>query len=132
MALSAEHWVIIGGVHSAAFGIFHVCFWRLFKWKTSLRSLSTIDRGVMQILNLRLIYVFLVVALGSLLYPQALAGSALGNAVQLALAGFWAGRLVEQFIFFPVRGMLSISLTALFALGAIVHFMAAWTGGHLF
>lgn len=40
--------------------------------------------------------------------------------------------LGQQFIFFPVRGMLSISLTALFALGAIVHFMAAWTGGHLF
>lgn len=54
--------IIIGGIYCLAFAFFHLAFWRLFDWKSELPKLNSINRGVLQVLNIRLTYVFFVIA----------------------------------------------------------------------
>jgi hypothetical protein len=58
----AEQAVWAGGCFHLAFAIFHCGFWKLFGWTRELPKLNRINRGVMQILNLCLTFVFLILA----------------------------------------------------------------------
>ena len=111
----------IGAVYHLAFAIFHVGFWRLFRWKTELAKLGPINRGVMQILNLRLIYMALVFAFFSWFYADALSTSALGRALVAAIAIFWAMRAVEQIVFFGLKMRVSAAFFAVFVAGAVLY-----------
>jgi hypothetical protein len=112
--------------HSFAFAAFHLGFWTLFDWREQLPRLSPANRAILPILNLRLIYVFVGIGALCLAFPAELATTPLGRALLLGMAGFWLGRLIEQFVYLPLhriapaparvrRGM--IALTSLFALG---------------
>ncbi|HHL32405.1 MAG TPA: hypothetical protein ENJ41_07440, partial [Oceanospirillales bacterium] len=57
-----EKLLIIGTIYHLAFVVFHLLFWKLFDWVQDLKKLSPINKSVMQILNLRLIFVFLIFA----------------------------------------------------------------------
>lgn len=112
--------LMLCAVHSFAFGIFHLAFWQLFGWREHLASLSRINRGVMQILNLRLIYVFFAIGALCLAFPQELVGSRLGRAVLLGMSGFWLARLLEQFMFLRIRHWTVHVLNLSFALGVVL------------
>jgi predicted enzyme related to lactoylglutathione lyase len=116
--------LIVGAVHSAAFALFHLCFWRLFDWRRTLEPLSPVNRGVMQVLNLCLTLGFAAAAVIVFCDRTEILQTQLGAHVLLALAVFWAARLVEQFIFFPVRRRISVALIVLFALGTAVYALA--------
>lgn len=58
----SEGMILLGGFYNLGFAIFHLMFWRLFRWKRDLSSLTFINRSVMQILNLCLTFVFLLMA----------------------------------------------------------------------
>ncbi len=53
-----EKVIIICGIYSFLFGIFHLFFWRFFKWKKDLAKLSQVNKGIVQILNIQLIFSF--------------------------------------------------------------------------
>lgn len=106
--------------HSLGFALFHCGFWKLFDWPHSLRPAGAVNSAVMQILNMRLTYVFLGVAALCLLYPMELRTTPLGRAVLLGMSGFWLGRIIEQFVFVRIDKPLVHLLTVLFALGALV------------
>ncbi len=106
--------------HSFAFALFHVGFWKLFDWPRSLRPAGSVNVAVMQILNLRLSYVFLAVGALCLLYPADLRTTPLGRAVLLGMSGFWLGRTIEQFVFLRINQPLVHVLTAMFALGTVL------------
>ena len=106
--------------HSFAFAAFHLAFWKLFRWRETLPRMTPADRAILQIANLRLVYLFLGVGALCLAFPQELAGSTLGRAVLLGMAGFWAGRLLEQFVFLPGNRILLHALSAAFALGIVL------------
>ena len=53
--------IFICGIHSIAFAIFHVLFWKLFNWKTDLKKITYTNRPIIQILNIRAIYFFLFI-----------------------------------------------------------------------
>jgi hypothetical protein len=36
--------LIIAGIHSLLFAEFHLCFWKLFAWRTDLSRVSAIKR----------------------------------------------------------------------------------------
>ncbi|MEO8673251.1 MAG: hypothetical protein ABI411_18190 [Tahibacter sp.] len=116
--MSADWLVRWCGVHSLLFALFHIAFWRLFGWRESLARATVADRAIVQILNLRLIYVFFGIALLCWVYPRELQGSALGRAVLLGMALFWVGRTIEQFVFVRVNRPLVHVLTAMFVIGA--------------
>lgn len=108
------------GVHSLAFALFHLMFWRLFDWPRDLRGSSVATRAVTQILNLRLTYVFFAVAAACFFLTDDLLGTRLGRCLLGAMSLFWLGRLIEQAIFLRFNMMTLHVLSTLFALGAVL------------
>lgn len=117
---SREAIVLLCGVHSLGFALFHLAFWKLFDWPQALQRTNTATRAVAQILNLRLIYVFVGIAALCFLLPQDLLDTRLGHAILAGMALFWIGRTIEQFVFLRVNHPLVHVLTALFVGGAIL------------
>lgn len=112
--------VLLCGVHSLGFALFHLGFWKLLRWPASLLAAGTANRAVTQILNLRLIYVFLGIAALCFMFPDALIRTMLGQALLLGMSGFWVGRTIEQFVFLRIDTALMRGLTASFVLGAVL------------
>ncbi|MFC4727693.1 hypothetical protein [Coralloluteibacterium thermophilus] len=118
--MSAETAILLAGIHSAGFAVFHLLFWRLFGWRQDLARLRPANRAIMQILNLRLTYVFVLVAVLCFGFAQALADTPLGHALLVGMSLFWLGRLVEQFVFLRYDHPALHALSALFAIGALL------------
>ncbi len=112
--------VMACGLHSLLLGLFHLAFWRLFDWPRSLQSTSPANRAIIQILNLRLAWVFFAVAAACLLLPEETAGSLLGRGLLGFMCLFWIGRTFEQFVFLRVNRPFVHVLSAVFALGAVL------------
>lgn len=108
------------GFHSLGFAIFHAMFWRLFRWRRSLAAATAVDRAIVQILNLRLIYVFLGMAALCFCFTRELDDSALGQALLAGMSLFWVGRTIEQFVFLRINRPMVHVLTVLFMLGAVL------------
>ncbi len=121
MADFSETVVFVGGVYSLGFAIFHLMFWRLFRWKKDLASLTLVNRSVMQILNLCLTFVFLVMAYVSFFHSPELIQTSLGKTILVAFSLFWFLRMVEQVVFFGVKNRVSIILTLVFLLGSVIY-----------
>ncbi|MBO9664764.1 hypothetical protein [Dokdonella sp.] len=112
--------VLLCGAHSLGFALFHLAFWKLFDWPQALRRTNTATRAVVQILNLRLTYVFFGVAALCFFLPYDLLDTRLGHALLVGMSLFWVGRAIEQFVFLRVNHPLVHALTALFVVGAIL------------
>ncbi|AKC86143.1 hypothetical protein [Pseudoxanthomonas suwonensis] len=112
--------LMLCALHSFGFAAFHLAFWRLFDWKRELAKVGLPTRAITQILNLRLVYVFLGIGTLCLLFPQELRGTALGHGVLWFMVLFWAGRTVEQFVFLRIHHPGVHVLTASFVLGAVL------------
>ena len=111
------------GIYNLAFAIFHLFFWKIFKWKEDLRKNSVGNRAVIQILNIRLIYIFLLMAFIYFVYPQQLMETELGLVLLIGFLGFWVGRTVEQFIFLRIKSKMVTILTIIFFFGIFIHLL---------
>jgi len=116
--MDADLLVRLAGAHSFAFALFHMAFWRLFRWRETLARATLADRAILQILNLRLIYVFLGVAVLCFAFTSELHATSLGRAVLIGMSLFWVGRTIEQFVFLRIDRPMIHVLTALFVAGA--------------
>jgi len=112
--------IYLGGLHSLGFAIFHMFFWKLFKWDTDLEKISKPNRAIMQIANLRLIYIFLFFSFICFFFTQDLYTTRIGKAFLLGSSLFWIGRTIEQYIFLKINHYLIHILTFLFITGAIL------------
>ena len=117
----SEVMILIGGFYNLGFAIFHLMFWRLFRWKRDLSSLPFINRSVMQILNLCLTFVFLLMAYISFFNTSELIQTNLGKALLVGFSLFWFLRMIEQIIFFGIRNLISIALTLVFLFGCVIY-----------
>lgn len=111
----------IGAIYNLCFLVFHVFFWKVFRWKADLRSLTETNRGIMQVLNLRLIYVFLVFGVVSLCYSSSLLNTDLGKFLLGSISLFWFLRAIEQVMFFDTKNPLSIGLVVVFLIGGVLY-----------
>lgn len=112
-----EKILFCGGLYHGLLVLFHLGFWKIFRWKEDLRSLSFINRQVMPILNLCLTLTFVMFGFISLVFAQDLLTTSLGHALLLFLALFWLFRTVLQVIYFGVRRLDSLAFVVFFALG---------------
>ncbi len=112
--------IFIGGIHSLFFAVFHMGFWKIFKWKTELIKMNLPNRAIMQILNLCMIYFFLFTASICFFFTKELYASSLGEAFLCGISLFWLARAIEQFIFLPVNKLFVHVLTILFVAGFII------------
>lgn len=110
--------IYIGGFYHLAFFVFHLSFWKLFDWRNDLQSLSEINRAVIQILNLRLMWIFLVFAYISFFHADELLSTSIGKTILVGIIFFWLVRATEQIIFFGLKRKISVALFAAFLLGA--------------
>jgi hypothetical protein len=113
--------IMIGGVYNLGFAIFHLMFWRIFRWKKDLSRLTFINRSVMQILNLCLTFVFLLMAYISFFNTSELIQTNLGKALLVGFSLFWFLRMIEQIIFFGIRNLISIALTLVLLFGCVIY-----------
>lgn len=109
--------IFIGGLYCLIFAIFHLAFWKLFEWKTELPKLKPVNRGVIQVLNLRLTYVFLVVSFISFFFADDLINTKLGNFILGSISIFALMRAVEQLIFWKIE-KIGIAFFFVFLIGA--------------
>ena len=119
--MNSETVVIIGGIYNFAFALFHLMFWRLFRWKEDLASLSRVNRCIMQVINLCLTFVFLAVAYISFFHTTELLSTSLGKALLVLISIFWILRAIEQIVFFDLRKKISVALLVICVFGALIY-----------
>lgn len=112
--------VYLGGAYCFAFALFHLAFWKLFDWKRELPKLRAVNRGVMQVLNLRLTYLFFVFAFISFFYAEDLLSSPLGAALLGAISLGWLMRAAEQPIFWKFDAVSAVFFV-LFLIGSALY-----------
>ncbi|MDQ1102267.1 hypothetical protein [Chryseobacterium sp. SORGH_AS_1048] len=83
-----EKVIVICGIYSFLFGIFHLFFWRFFKWKKELAKLSLVNKGVVQILNIQLIFFFFSMAFICFFFTKELVETSLGKTFLVVNSGF--------------------------------------------
>lgn len=108
------------GLYNIGFAIFHISFWKIFKWDKDLRKLSFANKAVMQLLNVQIIYYFIFVAFICFEFPQELLTTKLGNLFLLGNSLFWFIRTLQQFIFLRVNHYKVHILTAIFLAGTVL------------
>ncbi|HYM87176.1 MAG TPA: hypothetical protein VET30_10630 [Pseudoxanthomonas sp.] len=118
--MSRDLLVQLCGLHSFAFALFHLAFWKLFDWKHELQKVGLPTRAITQILNLRLIYFFLGIGVLCFVFTGELHATPLGRALLLFMSLFWVGRTIEQFLFLRINKPLVHVLTVCFVIGAIL------------
>jgi len=111
------------GIYNFAFAIFHVFFWKMFKWNEELKRNSLANRAVIQILNIRLIYILLLMAFIYFFYTEELISTKIGFVLLIGFLGFWIGRTIEQFIFLRVKSKMVTILTVIFFIGIVIHLL---------
>jgi hypothetical protein len=112
--------LLLCALHSFAFAAFHLAFWKLFKWPASLRDTTLANRAILQIANVQLIWVFVLVGVLCLHFPDELATTTLGRWLLAGMSAFWAIRLIGQFAWLRVNRPLVHVLSVLFALGTVL------------
>ncbi|MFZ4589637.1 MAG: hypothetical protein ACOYN6_01445 [Ignavibacteria bacterium] len=122
--MGRELFVISCGIFNISFGILHLFFWKLFDWKHDLQKISYYNRATVQILNLRMIYVFISVGFIMVLFRADIMYSVLGDAILVGVLLFWLGRLIEQLIFFREKSLKVIALTVVIFIGLAIHILA--------
>lgn len=125
MSQYAPYLVAACGVFSLGFAAFHAAFWRLFHWRLDLGRITFLNRQLVQLLNLSMIFMFLLMALVCLLHAKEVATTSLGRTLLWALALFWLLRTVAQGVFFTWKNRTTYRWGALFLLGAVLHGGAA-------
>ncbi|MDR0244894.1 MAG: hypothetical protein LBJ65_25135 [Burkholderia sp.] len=109
---------LLSAMYDLGFALFHLTFWRWFKWPRSLERSGRLNQGITQTLNVMLSYVFVVYAVSLVLAATQTRGP-----LALAGSGFWLLRAIAQPVLFA-RTRLSWILAAVFALGAGLHAIA--------
>ena len=118
-------WIYAAAGCNVALAVFHLGFWRLFRWKEELPKLHPVNRGVMQVMNLMLTYLFLVLAGVQVLNAAELTATPLGRLLMAGLTGFWVLRAVLQPIFWSTMPKATNAVfICVFMLGAGLHALA--------
>ena len=127
--MSAITLVHLGGWYNLLLVVLHLLFWRIFDWRRDLRSLTFVNRAVMQVLNISLTAAFAIFAWISLRHAGALLDTGLGHDLLLLMALFWLARAVQQVVFFKLRKWVSWAFLAYFLLGAVLYGIPALGAG---
>lgn len=112
--------ILLCGMYSLGFAVFHVMFSKIFGWKEELEKLSANNKAIMQILNRRLIYFFVFVAAACFIFPEELSTTTFGHFFLIGMSLFWLGRTVEQVVYVKSQHPLAQLLTYLFIIGTIL------------
>jgi hypothetical protein len=112
--------ILLCGIYNIGFAIFHISFWKIFQWDTELKKISFANSGIMQILNVQIIFYFLFVAVVCFVFPTELLTTKFGNYFLGAASLFWFIRTIQQFIFLRANNYKIHILTIIFLAGVVL------------
>ena len=112
--------VQIGAIYLILLVVFHLFFWKLFRWETQLQKVSSINRGVMQVLNISITLIFVGFAFILLKHTGEILTTGIGNSFLGVLMVLLILRAAQQIVFFKMNYYISQALFAYFVLGAIL------------
>jgi len=113
--------IIAGGVYTIVLIIFHVLFWRIFKWPETLNSLNYINKATIQVLNISITFMFFIIAYISIVHTHELLTTQLGKSLLVLISCLWLFRAVQQVVFYRLEHKASIGLTFYFLTGAFLY-----------
>ena len=105
--MTLETLLTIGGIFHLVFLLFHLMFWKLFKWESQLKKLHPINKGAMQAMNMILIAIFAIFAAISLGFQKELLTSRLGFFLIVSIASVWLLRTIIQIPLFTLQAAAS-------------------------
>jgi hypothetical protein len=108
-----------------AFALFHAGFNRIFGWRCVLAPLDFVNRGIVHVMNLALVYLFAAIGAVVLVASHEVTPSPVTSALLWTMAGFWTLRAACQPAYFKLRHPASTALFVLFLLGGVLHGAAA-------
>ena len=117
--------IVAGGIYNIFFVLFHIGFWKIFNWGTELEKLDFTNKWVMQILNIQIIYYFIVTAVICFVFRNELLTTKLGKWFLLGTAGFWFVRAIQQFAFWELGAVSTIIGVSFFLLGSVLFLVPA-------
>ncbi|MEW8438345.1 MAG: hypothetical protein AB2689_09330 [Candidatus Thiodiazotropha taylori] len=121
-----EALIIGGGIYMVALIVFHVLFWRIFKWPETLMSLNRVNKSTIQVLNISLTFIFAIFAYISFFHTDELLNTQLGNTLLILISLLWLFRAAQQLVFYDPRNKASIGLTVYFLVGAVLYGIPAY------
>jgi hypothetical protein len=123
--MQSQSWLFAAAGYDVALAVFHLAFWRMFRWHDELPKLHPVNRGVLQALNIMLTAVLLFMAALLLLRPADLTGTPLGRLVLAGMTAFWVLRAVLQpFLWRGLPAATNAAFAILFSAGAGLHALA--------
>lgn len=117
--------IIAAGLFNLGMAVFHLAFWRVFRWNDDLPRLRPVNRAIVQVLNLCLTFLLAFFACVLLAFPSEVVMTALGRFLLLGLSAFWLVRAIYQPMFFGMKHPASVGFLAIFLAGSVLH-GAAW------
>jgi hypothetical protein len=105
--------------------VFHLLFWRLFRWPHSLGEVGSVNRGTLYTMNWALIYFFGFMAYLLFRADPAVEGRNLLIGLLYGMSGFYLLRALVQPYFFRLKHWLSIAVFVVALAGAVIHYLAA-------
>jgi hypothetical protein len=116
-----EALIITGGFYNLGFVAFHLLFWRIFNWEHELKQVSALNRATMQVLNLSIIFAFIIFSYISFAHTTELLTSPLGHGLLVLMALFWLTRSIQQIVFYKLHHWASWAFLLLFLAGALLY-----------
>jgi hypothetical protein len=118
--------LVAASAFDIALAAFHLNFPSVFRWRKALFGLDAVNRGIIQVMNLSLAFLFVLAGVHAALLAIGILPIDPGARTLLVGAGlFWSLRAVLQVVFFGIVHRISLLFVVLFGLGAAVHFAAA-------
>lgn len=115
--------LILAALYNLGFAVFHLFFWRLFRWKEDLPRLRPVNRAVMQVLNLSLAFLLFALAYVLMFHPAEMLSTSIGRSLLVILSIFWLLRTIEQILFFRINNRISLAFTMVFLAGSLLHLL---------
>ncbi|HMQ09017.1 MAG TPA: hypothetical protein PKC30_17080 [Saprospiraceae bacterium] len=112
--------LLLCGIYNAGFALFHILFWKIFKWDRELSKMGFANKAIMQILNNQMIYYFIFVSFVCFLLPSELLNTRLGHVFLTGNSIFWLLRAIQQLIFLRRNHLIIHLLTCIFLAGAVL------------
>ena len=116
-----EMMIIAGGIYTISLIIFHVLFWRIFKWPETLMTLNYVNKATIQVLNISITFIFFIFAYISFAHTNELLNSQLGRTLLVLISGLWLFRAALQVVFYKLKHKASAGLTIYFLIGAFLY-----------
>lgn len=111
--------ISISGWITLLFAVFHIFFYWMFDWESSLATLDTVNRGIMLTFSWSCTILLFGMAYQLLFHKNELIATSLGRVVLISYSAFWSFRVIAEFLFFGFSGVGSTVIILLCSIVAI-------------